>query len=87
MKFITVNTLETDEGGYDTVHINVEHIVTISDWWVEKKVKWKDGSGICGFENLELPVAKILLSNGSEIICDESVEIIEKEFKEFFKQY
>jgi hypothetical protein len=87
MKFITVNTLETDEGGYDTVHINVEHIVTISDWWVEKKVKWKDGSGISGFENLELPVAKILLSNGSEIICDESVEMIEKEFKEFFKQY
>jgi hypothetical protein len=87
MKFIAVNTLETDEGGYEPVHINIDHIVTITDYWVEKKVKWKDGSGNTGYENTELPVAKILLSNGSEIICDESVEMIEKEFKEFFKQY
>jgi D-serine dehydratase len=43
--------------------------------------RMKEGSDL--FDNH----AKILLSNGLEIICDESVEMIEKEFKEFFKQY
>jgi hypothetical protein len=73
MKFITVCKLESD---FEIIHINIDHVVTITDYWVEK-----EGSDL--FDNH----AKILLSNGLEIICDESVEMIEKEFKEFFKQY
>jgi hypothetical protein len=77
MKFITVNTLEAHlKDDLDIVYINIDHIVTITDHWIE---------------NEELDIlnchAKILLSNGSEIICEESIERLEKEFKELFKQY
>jgi hypothetical protein len=76
MKFITICTLEAAKVDYDTVHINIDHIVTITDHWTAR-----EDSDILDNH------AKILLSNGLEIICDESVEMIEKEFKEFFKQY
>jgi hypothetical protein len=77
MKFITVNTLEAHlKDDLDIVYINIDHIVTITDHWIE---------------NEELDIlnchAKILLSNGSEIICEESIERLEKEFKKLFKQY
>ena len=77
MKFITVNTLEAHlKDDLDIVYINIDHIITITDHWIQKE---------------ELDIlnchAKILLSNGSEIICEESIEQLEKEFKELFKQY
>jgi hypothetical protein len=78
MKFISVAKLiDTD---YEIIHINIDHIVTISDHWVEKESLQM---GCQYWDNH----AKILLSNGFEIICEETVEMIEKEFKELFKQY
>jgi hypothetical protein len=75
MKFITICTLEAAKLDYDTVHINVDHIVTITDHWTAR-----EDSDVLDNH------AKILLSNGSEIICDESVDMIERDYKELFKQ-
>jgi len=81
MKFITVNTLEAHlKNDLDIVYINIDHIVMISNYWIEKENPKMD----CVFWDNH---AKILLSNGSEIICEESIEHLEKEYKEFFKQY
>ncbi|MFN9710995.1 MAG: hypothetical protein ACK55K_06260 [Bacteroidota bacterium] len=76
MKFITICTLEAAKTDYDTVHINIDHIVTITEYWLQ----------IEGQDCMKAH-AKILLSNGTEIICDEEVDTIEKEYKELFKQY
>lgn len=73
MKFITVNASLDD---LNIVHINIEHIVTITDHWIQKEN-----------EDNFISHAKILLSNGTEIICDEDVDTLEKEYKELFKQY
>jgi hypothetical protein len=76
MKFITICTLEGAKIDFDTVHININHIVTITDHWIQHEGKdYMTGH------------AKILLSNGTEIICNEELETIEKEYKELFKQY
>lgn len=74
MKFITITLLKGGETDFQTVHININHIVTITDTWI-----MEDGQYVT--------YAKILLSNGTEIICDEDVDMIEKEYKELFKQY
>ena len=77
MKFITIVTLESAEiGSYDTTHININSILSITDHWVEKK----DSDSMDNH-------AKIILTNGVEIIADESLQWIEEEYKELFKQF
>jgi hypothetical protein len=77
MKFITVNTLEAHlKDDFIPVRINVNHIITISEHWMEKKDS----------EDLDI-YGKILLSNGTEILCEESPEDIEKEFHQLFLKW
>ncbi len=77
MKFITIVTLESAKiGSYDTTHININSILLITDHWVEKK-------DCDSMDNH----AKIILTNGIEIIADESLQWIEEEYKELFKQF
>ena len=77
MKFITVNTLEAHlKNDLDLNYINIDHIIKITNHYIKN-----DNTGYYDI------YAKILLSNGSEIICEESIEHLEKEYKEFFKQY
>jgi hypothetical protein len=74
MKFITI-CLKEKEIDYDFVHINIDHIVSISDHWEKiSEDQWKDH-------------AKILLYNGNIILCDENVDEIKKEYKKLFIQY
>ena len=64
MRFITV-TIKDSNG--DFVYLNIDHIVSISTivhWETEEKYSEH---------------ALILLSNGKEIICDESADCIENE--------
>ena len=72
MKFISICIKDSD---LEIVHINVNHIVKITTYTVmEDEERCTD-------------YAAILLSNGEEIICDESPETIESEYPELFKHF
>lgn len=69
MKFLELSFKGTSE----FVDINIDHIIMI-----EPYIEWQD-------ENNYKEYSKIYLSNGNNIIVDESMDCIENEYKELFK--
>ena len=71
MKFFELSFKQSGE----FVNINIDHVV-----FIEPIIEWKDDKKYNEY-------SKVHLSNGDAIIVSETMDCIEKEYKELFKQY